>query len=130
MNRVMLKTLSKVRMITSCFQSGYSLGNGRGINFRYKNLQKKILLIVGFLLININVFAQNELITVNVKEKPFKTILREIEKQCNFTFCLLCKHYQLWWYYISECKKRKVGKCSQDYLQRNKLRIFFCWKHK
>jgi len=82
----MLKTLLKGRMITSCSLSGYSLGDGRKINFRYKNLQKAILFIVGFLLININVFAQNELITVNVKEKPFKTILREIEKQCSFTF--------------------------------------------
>ncbi len=45
-----------------------------------------LFLITGFLFLNVNIWAQNESITLNVKDKPFKTVLKEIEKQCNFTF--------------------------------------------
>ncbi len=62
MNRSMLETLSQDKMITSCYKI---------------RLQKAFLLIAAFLFINITAFAQSEPISINVKEKPFKSVLKE-----------------------------------------------------
>ncbi len=47
---------------------------------------KIALFLIGFMIINVNVWAQKEPVTLNINEKPFKTVLKEIERQCNFTF--------------------------------------------
>lgn len=62
MNQSMLKTLSMKKIIRNWF------------------------LLAFVMILSTGLFAQNEKITLNIKAKPAKTILKEIEKQCTFTF--------------------------------------------
>jgi len=51
-----------------------------------KKLIKHCLMLVCVMTLTVNLYSQNEKITLNIEGKPVRVILKEIEKQCSFTF--------------------------------------------